>query len=82
MNTTSVARSPAIAPDHCALVQGHQSFRGLSVEQNLLTPYTMYAVELDAHGLFISDSRAEAFNMAFAALFHPAADAWTPEFAS
>ena len=56
-------------PDHAAIVTRHQSYRGLKVEQNLLSQFTMYVVELEQFGLFISDSRPEAFNMAFEALF-------------
>ncbi len=68
--TTTVA-----APDRSALVQGHQSFRGLRVEQNLLATFVMYTVDLDRFGLFISDSRPEVFNMAFEALFNPMPEA-------
>ncbi len=73
MNATPNAS--AAAPDRSALVQGHQSFRGLRVEQNLLVPFVMYTVDLDCFGLFISDSRPEAFNMAFEALFNPMPEA-------
>lgn len=65
MNATA---SPADRP---TLVRHHPSFRGLRVEQNLLSAFTMYTIELDRLGLFISDSSPEAFNMAFEALFHP-----------
>jgi hypothetical protein len=57
-------------PDRSTLVTRHPSYRGLKVEQNLLSQFTMYVVELDPFGLFISDSRPEAFNMAFEALFN------------
>ena len=57
------------APDHLALVTRHKSYRGLTVERNMLDQFTMYTVHLDELGLFISDSRPEAFDMAFAALF-------------
>jgi hypothetical protein len=57
--------------DRPTQVRHHPSFRGLRVEQNLLSPFTMYTVELDSLGLFISDSSLEAFNMAFEALFNP-----------
>ncbi|QKO23256.1 hypothetical protein [Rhodoferax sp. BAB1] len=57
-------------PDRSTLVTRHQSYRGLKVEQNLLSQFTMYVVELDQFGLFISDSRPEAFDMAFEALFN------------
>jgi hypothetical protein len=53
-------------------VRHHPSFRDLRVEQNLLSPFTMYTIVLDRLGLFISDSSLEAFNMAFEALFNPA----------
>lgn len=66
MNTTA---APADRP---TLVRHHPSFRGLRVEQNLLSAFTMYTIELDRLGLFISDSSLEAFNMAFEALFTPA----------
>ncbi len=66
MNATN-ARPPL--PDRSIIVTRHQSYRGLKVEQNLLSQFTMYTVELDQFGLFISDSRREAFNMAFEALF-------------
>lgn len=51
--------------DRSTIVARHQSCRGLKVEQNLLNTYT---VELDPFGLFIADSRHEAFNMAVEAL--------------
>jgi hypothetical protein len=57
--------------DRPTQVRCHPSFRGLRVEQNLLNPFTMYTIELDCLGLFISDSSLEAFNMAFDALFNP-----------
>ncbi|GEM_PF-3649839 len=57
--------------DRPTQVQRHPSFRGLRVERNLLSPFTMYTIELDSLGLFISDSSLEAFNMAFEALFNP-----------
>lgn len=60
--------------DPLALVTRHQSYRGLTVEHNLLAQFTMYTVHLENLGIFISDSRPKAFNMAFEALFsgHPA----------
>lgn len=61
----------ATQTDRPSQVRHHPSFRGLRVEQNLLSPDTMYTIELDCLGLFISDSSLEAFNMAFEALFHP-----------
>lgn len=67
----STTLSHPLQPDRSTLVTQHQSYRGLKVEQNLLSLYTMYVVELDPLGLFISDSRPEAFNMAFDALFSP-----------
>lgn len=63
--------APASHADRPTQVQGHPSFRGLRIEQNLLNPFTMYTIELDCLGLFISDSSLEAFNMAFDALFNP-----------
>lgn len=66
-NTEPVAR-----PRPADLVTRHKCFRGLKVEENLLASFTMYIVELDQFGLFISDSRPEAFNMAFEALFSDA----------
>ncbi len=56
MNTTHI-RPPQ--PDRSTLVTRHQSYRGLKVEQNLLSQFTMYVVELDQFGLFISDSRPD-----------------------
>ena len=67
MTANTPISSPA--PDRLALVTGHQSYRGLTVEQNLLIQFTRYTVELDQLGLFISDSRWAAFDMAFDALF-------------
>jgi len=64
---SSVAR-PA---DALTLVTRHKSYRGLTVEQNLLDQFTMYIVDLDHFGLCISDSRPEAIHMAFEALFMP-----------
>ncbi|MDE2615886.1 MAG: hypothetical protein KGL73_02560, partial [Burkholderiales bacterium] len=60
-------------PDRSTIVTRHQSYRGLKIEQNLLSQFTMYVVDLDQFGLFISDSRPAAFEMAFEALFNPAA---------
>lgn len=66
--------SPAIyrpSPTHTQRWQRlstDQRFRGLRVEQNVLAAYTMYIVELDQLGLFISDSRAAALDMALDAL--------------
>lgn len=71
MNVHTAAISSPPPVDRPALVTRHKSYRGLKVEQNLLTQFTMYVVELDQFGLFISDSRPEAFNMAFEALFNP-----------
>ncbi len=68
MNTTLSHTPPT---DRSTLVAQHQCYRGLKVEQNLLSQFTMYVVELDRFGLFISDSRPEAFDMAFEALFGP-----------
>jgi len=64
--STTTTRPPQ--PDRSTIVTRHQSYRGLKIEQNLLNPFTMYVVELDPFGLFISDSRPEAFDMAFEAL--------------
>lgn len=63
----SLPKEPAPA-DPSAIVAQHRSFRGLKVEQNLLAQFTMYVVDLDQYGLFISDSRPEAFSMALEAL--------------
>ena len=61
--------SSSVKPaDRLAIVTRHKTYRGLRVEQDLLSQFTMYSVELDYLGLFISDSRPEAFNMAFEAL--------------
>jgi hypothetical protein len=68
VSVTIIRPPPA---DRSAIVTRHQSYRGLKVEQNLLSQFTMYVVDLDQFGLFISDSRPEAFNMAFEALFSP-----------
>jgi hypothetical protein len=57
------------SPDPLALVTRHKSYRGLTVEHNVLSQFTMYTVHVEDFGLFISDSRPEAFNMAFEALF-------------
>jgi hypothetical protein len=65
--SASIAR-PA-QPDRSTMVTRHQSYRGLKIEQNLLSQFTMYVVELEQLGLFISDSRPDAFDMAFEALF-------------
>ncbi|KRH99470.1 hypothetical protein [Curvibacter sp. PAE-UM] len=64
-------------PDRSTIVARHQSYRGLKIEQNLLSQFTMYVVELDQFGLFISDSRPEAFDMAFEALFSASPQART-----
>lgn len=68
MTATTARPQP---PDRSTIVTRHQSYRGLKVEQNLLSQFTMYVVDLDQFGLFISDSRPEAFDMAFEALFSP-----------
>ena len=73
MNAIPATAAPA--PDRSTLVQGHPSFRGLRVEQNLLATFAMYTVDLDRFGLFISDSRPEVFNIAFEALFKPMPEA-------
>lgn len=76
MNTIPATPCPAASvPDRSALVKGHPSFRGLSVEQHLLATFAMYTVDLDRYGLFISDSRPEVFNMAFEALYNPRPEA-------
>lgn len=59
---------PAAAAQRWQRVSADRRFRGLRVEENLLAAYTMYVVELDQLGLFISDSRAAALDMAFDAL--------------
>ena len=64
-------------PDRSTIVARHQSYRGLKIEQNLLSQFTMYVVELDQFGLFISDSRPEAFDMAFEALLSASSPART-----
>lgn len=64
--SATTARPPQT--DRSTIVTRHQSYRGLKIEQNLLSQFTMYVVELDQFGLFISDSRPEAFDMAFEAL--------------
>lgn len=56
-------------PDHLAVVTRHKSYRGLTVEHNMMAQFTMYTVHLENLGIFISDSRPEAFDMAFEALF-------------
>ena len=68
MNTTLTTPNQALAADQ--LVMHHRRFRGLRVEQDLISQFTMYTVELEQLGLFISDSQAAAFAMAFEALFH------------
>ena len=55
--------------DHLAVVTHHESYRGVTVEHNMLAQFTMYTVHLDNLGIFISDSKPEAFHMAFEALF-------------
>jgi hypothetical protein len=57
--------------DQLAVVKRHKSFRGVTVEHNMLSQFTMYTVHLENLGIFISDSQLEAFNMAFEALFSP-----------
>lgn len=71
MSISTPAISTATSGDRLSLVTRHRCYRGLKVEQNLLTQFTMYTVELEQFGLFISDSQREAFNMAFEALFNP-----------
>jgi hypothetical protein len=55
--------------EQLAVVKHHKSFRGVTVEHNVLAQFTMYTVHLENLGIFISDSQIEAFNMAFEALF-------------
>jgi hypothetical protein len=70
--TTSIQVPAAIhGTDSLAIVTRHKSYRGLTVEHNMLAQFTMYTVHLENLGIFISDSRPEAFNMAFEALFSP-----------
>lgn len=71
MNTATQGPGHPPPPDCSSVVTRHQSYRGLTVEQNLLSTFTMYVVDMDQFGLFISDSRPEAFQMAFEALFQP-----------
>jgi hypothetical protein len=73
MSTIATTSPGAASPDRLVWVTRHQGFRGLKVEQNLLSQFTMYIVEIDQFGLFMSDSRIEAFDMAFEALFNPSA---------
>ncbi len=81
MASLHIPSSP-VRPPAADLVTRHKCFRGLKVEQNLLAAFTMYTVELDQFGLFISDSRPEAFDMAFEALFGPPGAARALESAS
>jgi hypothetical protein len=68
--STSIQEPPGVRDlDPLALVTRHKSYRGLTVEHNMLSQFTMYTVHLENLGIFISDSRPEAFNMAFEALF-------------
>jgi hypothetical protein len=57
------------AAEQLALVKRHKSFRGVTVEHNVLSQFTMYTIHLENLGIFISDSQLEAINMAFEALF-------------
>jgi hypothetical protein len=75
MNSTTQGPGHPPPPDCSAIVTRHQSYRGLKVERNLLSTFTMYVVDLDQFGLFISDSRPEAFHMAFEALSKPESQA-------
>lgn len=67
---SSLAPAAAHTPDIPCLspVLQHRSFRGVTVVCDLLCQFSMYTIDLDEVGLFISDSRPEAFKMAFAAL--------------
>jgi hypothetical protein len=70
MMITGIQNSSAgRTPDQLAVVKHHKSFRGVTVEHNVLSQFTMYTVHLENLGIFISDSQLEAFNMAFDALF-------------
>jgi hypothetical protein len=74
MMTTSVQDSTVHrSAQQLAVVKHHKSFRGVTVEHNALSQFTMYTVHLENLGIFISDSQLEAFNMAFDALFTPQA---------
>ena len=73
--TTTTVRPPP--PDRSTIVTRHPSYRGLKIEQNLLSQFTMYVVELDQFGLFISDSRPDAFDMAFEVLLSASPQART-----
>jgi hypothetical protein len=70
MMITGIQNSSAgRTPDQLAVVKHHKSFRGVTVDHNVLSQFTMYTVHLENLGIFISDSQLEAFNMAFDALF-------------
>jgi len=76
-NSWEVAMETRISPPSHAAdrrwqhLHADRRFRGLRVEENLFTSLTMYIVELDQLGLFISDSRAAALDMACEALSIP-----------
>lgn len=67
MITTLTEPISTVAVDQWVMCHGR--YRGLRVVQDLLSQFTMYTVELEQLGLFISDSQAAAFAMAFDALF-------------
>ena len=69
MTASNQISEPAHNTDPLDVVTHHESYRGVTVEHNMLAQFTMYTVHLDNLGIFISDSRPEAFNMAFEALF-------------
>jgi len=55
-------------PNPSVWVQRHEGFRGVTTIRDLLGEFTMYSVVLENIGDFISDSRPEAFNMAYEAI--------------
>jgi hypothetical protein len=69
MMITGIQNSSGRTPEQLAVVKHHKSFRGVTVDHNVLSQFTMYTVHLENLGIFISDSQLEAFNMAFDALF-------------
>jgi hypothetical protein len=73
MQATFLHSPPGTPTQRWERLRADRRFRGLRVEENLLAAYTMYIVELDQLGLFMSDSRAAALDMALDALNGPSA---------
>ena len=54
MTASNQISEPAHNTDPLDVVTHHESYRGVTVEHNMLAQFTMYTVHLDNLGIFIS----------------------------